>query len=75
MLKKFISRCNIERTSLAFSTSTNSFFEHSFTNRLSFVKEQKKHKCFRVMDEEGEVVSDTYDESLLTPSLLQAIFL
>ena len=56
------------------ATAPSSFFEHTFTNELSFKSRHKKHKCFRIMDEEGEVISPEYDESLLATPLLLDVF-
>ena len=33
-------------------------FEHKFTSDMSFQKQFEKIKCFRVMDEEGNIVNN-----------------
>ena len=33
-------------------------FEHKFTSTMNFQKNFEKIKCFRVMDEEGNIVND-----------------
>ena len=32
-------------------------FEHKFTNDMNFVSKFDKLKCFRVMDEEGNIIN------------------
>ena len=36
-------------------------FEHQFTDDLTFTPHFEKIKCFRVMDEEGNIVNKGYD--------------
>ncbi len=36
-------------------------FEHKFTNDLEFRSSFDKIKCFRVMDEEGNVINKKYE--------------
>ena len=33
-------------------------FNHKFTNEMEFKSQFEKIKCFRVMDEEGNIVND-----------------
>lgn len=39
-------------------------FEHKFTNDLEFKSSVEKFKCFRVMDEEGNIVNKKYENSI-----------
>jgi 2-oxoisovalerate dehydrogenase E1 component alpha subunit len=39
-------------------------FEHKFTNDLQFRSSFDKIKCFRVMDEEGQIINKQYENSL-----------
>ena len=39
-------------------------FHHDFTNDMSFTDSFEKFKCFRVIDEEGEVVTPGHDTAI-----------
>jgi len=39
-------------------------FEHKFTNDLEFRSSFDKIKCFRVLDEEGNVINKKYEGSI-----------
>lgn len=39
-------------------------FEHKFTNNLEFKSSFEKVKCFRVLDEEGDVINKDYENSI-----------
>ncbi len=39
-------------------------FEHKFTNDLQFKSSFDKFKCFRVMDEEGNIINKKYENSI-----------
>ena len=36
-------------------------FEHKFTSDMEFISSNDKMKCFRVMDEEGHIITPGYD--------------
>jgi hypothetical protein len=40
-------------------------FEHKFTNDMNFQSQFDKIKCFRVMDEEGNIVNKDSHEKLI----------
>jgi hypothetical protein len=39
-------------------------FEHKFTNDMEFESNFEKIKCFRVMDEEGNIINKKYENSI-----------
>ena len=39
-------------------------FSHSFTNDMNFKSSFEKFECFRVIDEEGQVVTPGYDTAI-----------
>jgi len=39
-------------------------FEHKFTNDMEFRSSFDKIKCFRVLDEEGNVINKKYEDSV-----------
>ena len=39
-------------------------FEHKFTNELDFRSSFDKIKCFRVMDEDGNIINKSYEGSI-----------
>jgi len=39
-------------------------FHHTFTNDMTFTDSFEKFKCFRVIDEQGEVVTPGYDTEI-----------
>lgn len=39
-------------------------FEHKFTNEMEFRSSFDKIKCFRVMDEEGNIINKKYENSI-----------
>jgi hypothetical protein len=46
-------------------------FEHKFTHELDFKSSFEKIKCFRVMDEEGNIVNKKYDKKIEPEKLLE----
>lgn len=46
-------------------------FKHSFTNDMKFVDKFEKIKCFRVMDEEGNIVTPGYDTTITDDEMLK----
>ena len=45
-------------------------FVHEFTDKMEFRSSFEKIKCFRVMDEEGNIINKGYDEQIDTKMLL-----
>ena len=39
-------------------------FEHTFTNNMEFKSAFDKMKCFRIMDEEGNIINKAYENSI-----------
>ena len=39
----------------------NDLFDHTFTSEMNFKSSFDKFKCFRVLDENGEIVTKGYD--------------
>jgi hypothetical protein len=48
-------------------------FEHKFTNDMEFRSSFNKVKCFRIMDEEGNIINKKY-ESSIDDNTLQKMF-
>lgn len=48
-------------------------FEHKFTNDLEFRSQFDKLKCFRVMDEDGNIINKKFENSI-DDSTLQKMF-
>ena len=48
-------------------------FEHKFTHDMDFKSSFDKLKCFRVMDEEGNIVNKQFDNQI-EPEKLKQIF-
>ena len=46
-------------------------FEHEFTSEMNFQKKFDKIKCFRVMNEEGDIVTPGYDTEISDELLLK----
>jgi 2-oxoisovalerate dehydrogenase E1 component alpha subunit len=46
-------------------------FEHKFTNSLEFRSSFEKIKCFRVLDEEGNIINKAYENSIDEGTLKQ----
>ena len=46
-------------------------FEHKFTSEMEYKSSFDKIKCFRVLDEEGDVITPGYDTELSDELLLQ----
>jgi len=46
-------------------------FEHKFTTDMNFRSSFEKVKCFRVMDEEGNIINKGYDTQLKDEELLK----
>jgi 2-oxoisovalerate dehydrogenase E1 component alpha subunit len=46
-------------------------FEHSFTNEMNFNSSFEKMKCFRVMDQEGNIVTPGFDTQLEVDDMLK----
>lgn len=49
-------------------------FNHKFTNNMSFKSQFDKIKCFRVMDERGNIVNKDGHEKLIPKENLIKIF-
>jgi hypothetical protein len=49
-------------------------FEHKFTNDMNFQSQFDKIKCFRVMDEEGNIVNKDGHEKLIPHDKLIQMF-
>ena len=45
-------------------------FEHKFTSEMEYKSSFDKIKCFRVLDEEGDVITPGYDTELSDDLLL-----
>jgi hypothetical protein len=39
-------------------------FDHQFTEKMEFKSAFEKFKCFRVLDEEGNMVNKAYENSI-----------
>lgn len=39
-------------------------FDHKFTNDLKYISSFEKLKCFRVLDEEGNIINKDYEGSI-----------
>ena len=48
-----------------------SLFEHDFTHEMKFKESFEKFKCFRVIDEEGNVVTPGYADKIPNDLLLK----
>lgn len=48
-----------------------SLFEHSFTTEMNFQSSFEKIKCFRIMDENGDIVKKGYDTTLSNEEILK----
>lgn len=48
-------------------------FEHKFTDSMEFKSGVDKFKCFRILDEEGELINKPYENSI-SPDILQKMF-
>ena len=48
-------------------------FEHKFTSEMNFRSSFDKFKCFRVMDEEGNIINKPYENSI-SPEELKNMF-
>ena len=46
-------------------------FEHKFTNDLTFKSSFEKFKCFRVMDEDGNIVNKAYENTIKDDELVK----
>merc|ERR1712176_1055488 len=46
-------------------------FEHKFTNDMEFRSSFDKIKCFRVMDEEGNIINPGYDTTIPDETLVK----
>ena len=44
-------------------------FEHKFSNAMEFKSSFEKFHCFRVLDEEGNMVNKAYENSINTETL------
>lgn len=49
----------------------NDLFDHTFTSDMKFTSSFEKFKCFRVIDEHGEVVTKGYDNLIPQAELLK----
>ena len=48
-------------------------FEHKFTEKMEFKSGFEKFQCFRVLDEEGNMVNKAYENSI-SKEMLQKMF-
>lgn len=75
MLSKLLARRSFmpvaKRSFGAMDILNYELFEHSFTNDMKFVEKFDKFKCFRVMDEEGNIVTPGYDTKIPDELLLK----
>jgi 2-oxoisovalerate dehydrogenase E1 component alpha subunit len=46
-------------------------FEHTFTSEMNFISSFEKIKCFRVMDENGDIIKKGYDTTIPSDLLLK----
>lgn len=46
-------------------------FEHKFTSDMDFKSSFEKIKCFRVMDEEGNIITPGYDTKISDEKLIK----
>ena len=63
--------CSQKRQFGAMGELDQSMFEHKFTNDMEFRSSFDKIKCFRVMDEEGNVINPGYDKKISNDLLLK----
>ena len=49
-------------------------FEHKFTSEMEFRSSFDKMKCFRVMDQNGEIITKGYDNLIPEAELLKMFF-
>lgn len=49
----------------------NDLFDHTFTSEMNFKSSFDKFKCFRVLDENGEIVTKGYDNLIPEAQLLK----
>jgi 2-oxoisovalerate dehydrogenase E1 component alpha subunit len=59
------------RTFAAMDKPDKSLFEYKFTDKMDFRSSFDKIKCFRVIDEEGQVVTPGYAEKIPKETLLK----
>jgi hypothetical protein len=76
MLSKVLSKGSLFRSSASSLTFTQArcfgamgivnkdLFDHKFTNDMEFRSSFDKIKCFRVLDEEGNVINKKYEHSV-----------
>jgi hypothetical protein len=74
---------SILSTKTIFKTAARSFgamdqvnmemFEHKFTNDMDFRSSFDKLKCFRIMDEDGNIINKRYENSI-DDSTMQKMF-
>ena len=62
---------NAMRSFGAMDIIDHSLMEHKFTSDMEFKSSNEKIKCFRVMNEEGEVVTPGYDDKIPDELLLK----
>ena len=71
---------SLARTSLGYSQKRQfgamneldrSMFEHKFTNDMEFRSSFDKIKCFRVMDQDGNIINPEYDRKIPEDALLK----
>jgi len=46
-------------------------FEHKFTSEMNFRSSFEKMKCFRVMDEEGNIITPGFDTKIPDAEILK----
>ena len=70
--KKVLPLCQAtKRGFAAMNEFNNDLFAHEFTDSMDFRDKTEKFKCFRVMDEEGEIVTPGYDDKISSDLLLR----
>jgi len=55
----------------AMNETNPEMFTHTFTNEMHFRSKFEKMKCFRVMDNDGNIITPGYDTKLSTEKLLK----
>jgi hypothetical protein len=64
---------SLKRNFGAMDHVSKEMLDYEFTNKMDFVANNEKVKCFRVVDEEGNIVNKQYEDSI-DPQMLKNIF-
>ena len=59
------------RNFAAMDQPNRELFEHKFTSNMEFKSSFEKFKCFRVMDEEGNIITPGYDTQISDEKMLK----